>query len=153
MAILARDLDPFVADAALHRLDTPELEASLRGEAAKDAEAAAIHHDLDDALDQADELARAYADKQITMREWLAARGPVDERVEELRKALSRATRTTTISQYVGQSATLRREWDILDLSRQQAIVGAVLDHVVVNPARPGFNRFDESRLVAVWKP
>jgi len=152
-AILARELDPFVADAVLHRLDTPELEAALRGEAAKDAEAAVIQHDLDDALDQADELAQAYGAKQISMREWLAARGPIDQRIEELRKALSRATRTTTIAQYVGQTATLRREWDSLDLSRQQAIVAAVLDHVVVNPARRGLNRFDESRLDAVWKP
>src|SRR6266511_3723657 len=45
-AILAAALEVFLAEAVLDRLDTPELEAALRGEAAKDAEAAAIQHDL-----------------------------------------------------------------------------------------------------------
>ena len=39
-----------------------------------------------------------------------------------------------------------------MTLTRQQQIVAALLDHVVVGPARRGFNRFDPSRLTAVWR-
>jgi hypothetical protein len=47
----------------------------------------------------------------------------------------------------------LRADWDSLDLSQQHAIVAAVVDSVVVGPARRGYNRFDESRLTPVWRP
>ena len=39
-----------------------------------------------------------------------------------------------------------------MTLTRQQQIVAAVLDHVVVGPAVRGYNRFDQSRLTAVWR-
>ena len=39
-----------------------------------------------------------------------------------------------------------------MSLTRQQQIVAALLDHVVVGPGRRGFNRFDHSRLAAVWR-
>jgi hypothetical protein len=39
-----------------------------------------------------------------------------------------------------------------MTLTRQQQIVAALLDHVVVGPAVRGRNRFDHSRLAAVWR-
>jgi hypothetical protein len=39
-----------------------------------------------------------------------------------------------------------------MNLTRQQQIVAAVLDHVDVGPGRRGFNRFDPSRLAPVWR-
>jgi hypothetical protein len=39
-----------------------------------------------------------------------------------------------------------------LPLTRQRAIVAAVLAHVVVKPGRRGYNRFDASRFEPVWR-
>jgi len=150
--ILARDLEAFVVEAALYRLDTPELQAALRGEIASDNATSAVQSDLDAALAQQDELALAYANTEISMREWRTARDPIEARVETLKKTLSRATRTTVLADYIGHTATLRRQWAELDLSRQQAIVRAVLDHITVAPAVRGRNTFDPTRFTPTWK-
>ena len=87
------------------------------------------------------------------MREWMAAKKPIQERLTAARRQLAKATHTNALSAYVGNGAGLRAEWDALDLSQQHAIVAAVVDSVVVGPARRGYNRFDESRLTPVWRP
>jgi site-specific DNA recombinase len=85
--------------------------------------------------------------------EWLAARKPIEQRLSTARKQLAKATRTSLLESYVGNGAVLREQWRSLDLSQQHAIVSEVLDHVVVGPGRRGYNRFDESRLRAFWRP
>ncbi len=152
IAIMAAPVEATIVEAVLHRLDSPELEAALRGEIAADEAAAALQADLDDALAQADELAGAYAEQAISMREWLTARRAIVARIEALRRDLSRVSRTTVLSDYLGRTGVLRTQWADLDLSRQQAIVAAVVDHVTIGPAVRGRNRFDGSRLSAVWK-
>ena len=52
----------------------------------------------------------------------------------------------------IGNSTELRERWSTLPLTRQHAIVAAVLDHIVVAPARRGYNRFDPSRFTPVWR-
>jgi site-specific DNA recombinase len=87
------------------------------------------------------------------MQEWMAAKKPIQERLTTARKQLAKATQTDAVAAYVGNGAGLRVEWEALDLSQQHAIVAAVVDTVVVGPARLGYNRFDESRLTPVWQP
>jgi hypothetical protein len=61
-------------------------------------------------------------------------------------------SRTNVVDRYIRNSDTLRGEWDD-DLSQQHTIIATVVDSVVVGPARPGYNRFDESRLTPLWRP
>jgi hypothetical protein len=44
-----------------------------------------------------------------------------------------------------------RRRW-VCSAPQAEQIVAAVLDHVVVGPARRGYNRFDPARLAPVWR-
>ncbi len=60
-------------------------------------------------------------------------------------RACSIAT-SATATDYAG-------DWESLDLSQQHAIVAALVDRVVVGPARRGYNRFDESRLTPALPP
>ena len=102
---------------------------------------------------QAQELATAYGQREISMDEWRAARKPIEQRLSRARKQLAKVSRTNVLDGFIGNGQGLRAEWDSLDLSQQHAIVAAVLDSVVVGPARRGYNRFDESRLTPVWRP
>jgi hypothetical protein len=101
---------------------------------------------------QLEELATAYGEKQITFREFLAARKPIETRIEAARRALARLTRTEAITPYVGNAGALREAWADLQLTRQRAIVASILDRVVVSPAVRGRNRFDPGRLAPVWR-
>ena len=87
------------------------------------------------------------------MAEWIAARKQIEKRLTSARKQLGKVSRTTVLDGYVGNADALREQWDSLDLTRQHAIVAALLDHVEVGPGRRGFNGFDDSRVRAVLRP
>jgi xanthine/CO dehydrogenase XdhC/CoxF family maturation factor len=67
-------------------------------------------------------------------------------------RQLATTTRAHALDPYVGKSDELRHTWANLDLSHQHAIVAAILDHLVVGPARRGYNQFDETRLTPHWR-
>lgn len=152
IAVLADPVEELIAEAVVYRLDTPELAAALDGIAAQDAEAAAQQHSL--AADQAqlEELARAYGERLVTFPEYLAARKPIETRIETAKKRISRLTQTTALDGYLGNSAALRATWATLPLSRQRAIVAAVLDRAIVRPAVRGRTRFDPDRIEPLWR-
>jgi hypothetical protein len=149
--IRADPLEAFLVEAVLYRLDTPELAAALRGDAGDpDAERLQAEVDAEQAL--LEELAGAYAARQIALSEWLTARAPIEQRLTAARRKLARVSRTSVLDGFVGDGAGLRARWSSLSLTRQRAIVAAVLDHVVVGSGRPGYNRFDPARLRPVWR-
>ncbi|MSO95523.1 MAG: recombinase family protein [Thermoleophilia bacterium] len=148
----ADEAEAFVAEAVLYRLDSPEFAAILNGQQRSQPDAERYQREADEAQAQLAELADAYGNKAIGMAEWLAARKPIEARLTLARKQLAKATRTTVLDGNVGADSGLRERWQTLDLTRQQAIIKAVLDHVVVAPGRQGYNRFDASRLQPVWR-
>jgi hypothetical protein len=150
--INADEVEQFVAAAVLYRLDSPELQAALDGRRQAAPQSERWWEEADAAQAQLDELATAYGEREITLKEWLAARKPIEQRLSAARKQLAKTSRSNVLDGYAGNAAALREQWDSLDLSQQHAIVPAVLDHVTVGPGRRGYNRFDESRLTAVWR-
>jgi hypothetical protein len=80
------------------------------------------------------------------------AKAPIQDRIEGYKRSLSRIQGVAPISDYIGNASSLRTDWSSLDLSRQQAIVSAVLDSVLVGPAVRGRNFFDPSRPTPTWR-
>jgi Site-specific recombinases, DNA invertase Pin homologs len=152
IAVLSEPVEELVTEAVLYRLDTPELAASLDGIAADNAEAMAERDSLAADLAQLEQLATAYGERVVTFPEYLAARKPIATRIEVAKRRMSRLTQTTAIDGYVGQSGALREAWPTLPLTRQRAIVAAVLDRAVVRSAVRGGKRFDPDRIDPVWR-
>jgi hypothetical protein len=150
--VVAEPLEDLITAAVLYRLDTPELADALAGRAAADDEAASVADSIAADRAQLDELAKLYADRQIGAREWLAARNPIEERVRAAEKRLGRMTRSETLTGLVGNGEELRGRWADLGLSRQHAIIAAVLDHVVIAPGTPGAQVLDPDRADPVWR-
>jgi site-specific DNA recombinase len=148
---LAEPVETFVVDAVLYRLDTPGLAASL----ASPVESQTARDDADQLERderQLDELATAYGERAVTLREYLAARKPIERRIDASRRRLSRERGMSALDGIVGYGPTLRARWSALPLARQHAIVAAVLNHVTVGPAVRGRNVFDASRLSPLWR-
>jgi DNA invertase Pin-like site-specific DNA recombinase len=152
IAVLADPLEDLVAEAVLYRLDTPELAAAIAGVAAEDAEADAAQASVAADRAQLEELATAYGERQITFPEFLAARRPIEARIEAGQRKVSRLTQTTALTGHVGNADALRSTWGELPLTRQRAIVAAVLDRAIVRPATRGRTRFDPDRVEPVWR-
>lgn len=152
LAVMAEPLEALIIEAVLYRLDTPELAAALDGAAAADAEAATAQRELAADEAQLTELATAYGEKAITFPEFLAARKPIEARIETAKRRISRLTRTDAIATHLGRGSALRAAWADLPLTRQRAIIAAVLDRAIVRPAAPGRTRFDPERVEPVWR-
>jgi site-specific DNA recombinase len=136
----------------LARLDSRELAAAASARQ-DEPEAERWQQEVDAAQEQLEELAHAYGERAITMAEWRTAREPIERRLSAARKRLAKITHTTVLDGLVGNADAVRASWEGLDLSRQHAILEAILDPVLVGPARRGYNApLDESRLRAVWR-
>lgn len=152
LVIMSEPVENLIQAAVLYRLDTPALAAALSGSEAADDDTARTAAALDDDRRQLEELATAYGEKQITFAEYLAARKPIEARIEAANRHLSRSTRTAAVADYVGASAALRERWPDLPLARQRAIVAALLDRATIGPAVRGRNTFDSSRVLPLWR-
>jgi site-specific DNA recombinase len=151
ITVMAEPLEQFVVDAVLYRLDSPELAAAMRGEPG-DPDAQRWQAEIEQSRAELDELAAMYGRREIGLSEWQAARTPIERRVTDAKKQLGRLTRTSALAGQIGHAAELRERWTSLSLSRQHAIVAAVLDHVVVAPGRRGYNKFDVGRFTPAWR-
>lgn len=147
---LAEPLEQLVSEAVLYALDTPALADALHAENAESA--AGVQTRVDQLTAQMDELAEAYGAGQIGMREWLTAREPLQEQLDDAKRSLARESRAGVLNGFVGHGEALRAAWPSLSLDRKRAIISAVLQHVVVGPAVRGRNRFDPDRFDLVWR-
>lgn len=148
--VLAEPVELFVTEAVFARLDSGALREALTG-AARGGDDQAQRR-ADNTLLRLDELAAAYADNRITMREWLAAREPLERALERARRDLAATGGVGAAGVYVGQSGALREAWDDFDIDRRHAIVAALVDRVNVGPGKRGLNRFDPGRFEIVWR-
>jgi site-specific DNA recombinase len=151
--INADDVERFVTEAVLIRLDSVGLQRTLERRQRSQPDAQRWLSEMEQAQAQLVELAAAYGNREISMDELRAARAPIEQRLTAARKRLTKVSRASVIDRYVGNGEGLRAEWDSLDLSQQHAIVAAVIESVVVGPGRRGYNRFDESRLTPRFRP
>lgn len=150
--VIAGPVEDLIAKAVLFRLDTPELADALAGRAAADERTAELARALVQDQEQLAELTALYAAKDITAREWMAARNPIQARIERAEQAVARATRSDALAGLVGNGGQLGASWSGLNLTRQAAIVRAVLDHAVIGPGKPGARSFDPDRVRPVWR-
>ena len=98
-----------------------------------------------------EELAAMWSAKEISTVEWKTAREPIERRIQTAERQLSQLTGTTTLDGWIGNGAGLRDAWEGLNLTRQAAIIGAVLDYATILPGTPGARGLDPHRVVPSW--
>jgi len=101
---------------------------------------------------QLEELAGLYATGQVTAREWMAARNPIEGRIRDTQRRLAHATETSALDGLLGNVAALRGQWDTLGIDRRHAIIRAILDHAVIGPGTPGARTLDLTRVQPQWR-
>jgi DNA invertase Pin-like site-specific DNA recombinase len=150
LTVVAEPLEGMLVEAVLQRLDGPELADVLAGRRG-DAATAELSEGLAGDQAQLDELAVMFGKQEISAREWRSAREPVERRMAERQRQLSALTRTDALTGLPGNGGQLRDQWETFSLSRQAAIVAAVLDHAVIEAGQLGARSLDPSRVRAVW--
>ena len=150
--VSAPPVEELIAEAVLYRLDSPAMADALEGRAVADDRHAALSVELQSDQAQMDELSGLWGRKEISLQEWKAAREPIEDRIFKTKRQLDQLTGDNSLTGLVGNGSALRNEWATLNLTRQHAIVRAVLDFATVNPVEPGGNRaFNPNRVSPTW--
>lgn len=152
LTIVAAPVEEWLAEAVLLRLDSPVMADSLAGRAAADERHTALTAELQADQSQLIELSAMWAAKTISSPEWKAAREPIEARIYNSQRQLSQLTGTNTLSGIVGHGEELRTSWESLNLSRQAAIVAAVLDYATIAAGSGGRRAMDPNRIVPSWR-
>ena len=151
---VAEPLEDFIRDAIFTRLDSHALTAALH----------AAHSDDDTSQEDlwasiaADEatlemLAKDhYVDHLISRAEFLAARGPLEERISAAKADLSHDSSTRVLADVGSSREELETWWEAHDVSLRKALVAAVVEKVIIKPAVRGRNYFDADRVEIVWR-
>lgn len=148
--VLAEPADECVTRMAQVALDSPEFVEALRAEDRNERDGAVLEQMTADQR-KLEELAEDYATDVITRKEWLRARALLQGRLEAARRRLGTNSRTAALEGLYGDSVAFGEVWEGLSLGRRRAVILAVLDRIIVQPAVRGRNTFDPQRLEPVW--
>lgn len=151
--ISANPVERLITDAVLYRLSSPAMAAALtRADGHNDEQTQTLRQEITADRDQLKELATMYADRKITAAEWKPARDRIETRVKQAERRLGQLTNTNVLDGYIGNPDRLASEWSTLNLTRQAAIVKAVLDHAIVDKAKSAGGKFDPDRVRPTWR-
>lgn len=136
-----------MVEAIFAAVDTPATAKAIRSAAKggdEDAVAAAVREDEEELVALAEDL----GEKRITRAEWLAARAPIEKRLEENRRRLGETVVSGPLEPFARRRGALREAWMVMNFDERLAVVRAAIETVVVNPAPVrGRHRFDASRI------
>lgn len=151
VGIASGPLDDLITEAVVLRLDGPALAHAI----VRRTEAARGSVELERAIaeDEAalEELTRdRYVERTLTPSMFAAARNPLERRLAEARAALAAVTLTSTVELPAG--GILRQQWPELDLEQRRAVLGQIVDRIIIAPTTRADNRFNPARVDVTWK-
>lgn len=147
VATNAARTDDHVRDMLLTALDSPALAERLRHDGGDDdnlVEAVRADEEL------LEELAQAWASREISRKEWMAARAPTKLRLDKNRAQLASLSRTSPLIPFIGTAHEMLTRWDAMNVSQRRTIVAAVIRTVTVAPANPR-KKWDPDRFTFDW--
>lgn len=151
--IYAEMLEQFITEAVLLRLDSPAMYQALTEDGIDQEEVRRLAEDIQAHQERLEDLATMWADGEISKEEWRTARTRIEAKLKDARSQFDRLNRRDAVTEYIGQGERLQEVWKTLNLSRQVAIIKAVLNSVTILPAtHPGRHGLDHERVVPDWR-
>lgn len=150
-AVVAEPVDELAAETVIAVLAGPKLAQARRRAGGRghtrDRDAA---KELAHAENKLEELAVDHARGLTTKREWLAQRDHLRKEIAEYRRHLDHDT--GPLKGLPGSQKALREAWDAGTVEWRRAVLGAVVDAVIVKPSPGPARTFDPARIKIDWK-
>jgi site-specific DNA recombinase len=146
----AESVEQFVVDMALSALDGSDLQAFLRQ--AKDERSADLQALIERDEERLKEMSIMFAEREIDKAEWYAARHHLNKRLEQNRKAVSRANGHGRLAELAGSGRQVREQWPSRSLDWQRGVLAAVIDRVVIKPAPHAARAFYPDLVDIRWR-
>ena len=152
LTVVAAPVEELITEAVLFRLDSPTLADALVGKVAENSDAYELSEALSADRHQLEELGGMWGRKEINASEWAAAKAPIQQRIKETERRLVRVSHSDALLGFVGTPG-LRERWSTLNLTRQRAIVEAVLEFAIIEPkTTAGTATFNPDRVRPHWR-
>ena len=153
LTIVAAPVEEWIAEAVLMRIDSPAMQDAFAGRAAADERTGTLLTELQADREQMEELSQLWATRGISSAEWKAAREPIEVRIHSTERQLSQISGDHALDGIAGHGDELRSSWETLPLTRQAAIIGAVMDFGTIGAGNGGGRReVDPNRISVTWR-
>jgi len=147
--VRADELEELVVEAVMLRLDTPTLAEAVdrreQPDAADDGTAEVAEIEARQV-----ELAEMFGAGEVSRAEWQAARDTLDARLSAARSKVAEQVVVTAADAYMGKGTVLRDAWPTMALDARRAVLGSVIDRVVIAPSKRRI--FDPERVTVTWR-
>jgi DNA invertase Pin-like site-specific DNA recombinase len=150
--IVAEPLEVAVAQAVLYRLDTPKLTQTINAHAEADDRAREVAEIIEQTQNRLDDLGQMFAAGEVTRREFVTMRASIVQQRESAERRLASLSRNDALAGLIASGRSLNDTWDELNLTRQQAIIAALITAVTIGPGRPGVRGLDKDRVAIEWR-
>jgi hypothetical protein len=146
-----RQLDTLISERVIDWLAGPGLAQATAARA--EATTRALMAEIDGDEQALEELARLHGENRIRLNEWLAAREPIEQRLETNRAKLDATPKVAALANLPHSDAKLRAWWNApaRTMAQHRAVLGAVLERIEIMPAVVG-RTFDERRVSVQWR-
>ncbi len=150
LARLAEPVEGVVKEYVIAALDGADLTQYLYRQAEGDEDA--IIEDLRRDEEQLLQNARDQATGAISRTEFFAARDVLQDRLTRNRARLGNRHQFAVLASVASAGAAIGEQWEARPLEWRRAVITAIIDHVVLEPAIKGRNVFDPSLVRPVWR-
>jgi DNA invertase Pin-like site-specific DNA recombinase len=148
LVVTAEPVNDLVEAQLLARLDSPAVARALRKPAkTKQRATAAQVADLEAKLVQ---LGVDHDEGVIGRREWLERRSRLEARLNQARADLVHENGTSVLAEFDGVDVHAR--WQRLEIAGRRRVAAALIDRVVIHPAKSSVPKFDPDRVDVIWK-
>lgn len=154
----AEPLEALVTEAVLYRLDSPKLAQFL---AQDNGELSGLQDQYFEQKARLDNLITDYATGLLNREQLALAKVAAEEALEATKRRLARMEHNHVLAS-IPAGKSLREAWDGADTNWRRALVGLVVEKVIVLPGRPGEHRwkakdgrswfFQPDHVRIVWK-
>jgi site-specific DNA recombinase len=96
------------------------------------------------------DLAELHGKGTISLQEWLAARTPLQDRLNEARRAMGAPPASDLRA--IAEPGALRRAWPTLNMAARREALAALIDRITVKPSTRGRWATIDERIKVTWK-
>jgi site-specific DNA recombinase len=155
VSIDSNEVEKLITAAVIDHIESKAFEADMRRAMTKTPRAAT---DVAEIEDQQETITELYQAKKMSKDAYLKAMDRAAVQLAQLQATVTNDTAGAAVGRYAGRKGKLQAAWDDeeqpMSLDRKQAIIRAVLDHVVIAPmGKRGGKTFNPERVGdPVWR-
>lgn len=151
--IAAEGLERLVTDATLAVFDSPDFRQALQQVEERGDDTGALLARITEDERALEQLAQDhYVERIIGRSEHQAARRALEDRIAENRRQLAEQSSRSAVGSLVVDLDGLADRWPDMSLGQRRALIGDVIERIVIAPTERSNNRFDEGRVDVEWK-